>query len=125
MLAPIAGSRLGVALAVAGDPSIADAYQAGRHAVEEAARKVRSVGARPIALTDCLNFGDPTNPQHLGQLVDAIDGLADAARELGLPFVSGNVSLYNASASGEAIPPSPIVACVGVIDDIAAVRYER
>jgi len=125
VLAPIAGSRLGVALAVAGDPSIADAYQAGRHAVEEAARKVRSVGARPIALTDCLNFGDPTNPQHLGQLVEAIDGLADAARELGLPFVSGNVSLYNASASGEAIPPSPIVACVGVIDDIAAVRYER
>ena len=121
VLAPIPGSRIGVALAVAGDPTIEDAYAAGEFAVREAVRKVRSVGARPIALTDCLNFGNPNDPQQLGQLVDAIDGLAAAANELGLPFVSGNVSLYNADANGKAIPPSPIVACIGVIDDIADV----
>jgi phosphoribosylformylglycinamidine synthase len=121
VLAPIPGSRLGVALAVAGDPSIGDAYAAGEFAVREAVRKVKSVGARPIALTDCLNFGNPNDPRQLGQLVAAVDGLAAAATELGLPFVSGNVSLYNAGADGSAIPPSPIVACVGVIDDIADV----
>lgn len=119
VLAPIPGSRLGVALAVAGDPSIANAYEAGMFAVREAVRKVRSVGARPVALTDCLNFGDPNDPAQLGQLVDAVDGLAFAAHEAGLPFVSGNVSLYNADRSGNAIPPSPIVACIGVLDDIA------
>ncbi|HEY8320398.1 MAG TPA: AIR synthase related protein, partial [Candidatus Baltobacteraceae bacterium] len=121
VLAPIPGSRLGVALAVAGDPTIGDAYMAGEFAVREAVRKVKSVGARPIALTDCLNFGNPNDPRQLGQLVAAVDGLAAAATELGLPFVSGNVSLYNAGADGSAIPPSPIVACVGVIDDIADV----
>jgi len=121
VLAPIPGSRLGVALAVAGDPTIGDAYAAGEFAVREAVRKVKSVGARPIALTDCLNFGNPNDPRQLGQLVAAVDGLAAAATELGLPFVSGNVSLYNAGADGSAIPPSPIVACVGVMDDIADV----
>jgi len=121
VLAPIPGSRLGVALAVAGDPTITDAYAAGEFAVREAVRKVKSVGARPIALTDCLNFGNPNDPHQLGQLVAAIDGLAAAATELGLPFVSGNVSLYNAGADGNAIPPSPIVACVGVIDDVSNV----
>ncbi len=121
VLAPIPGSRLGVALAVAGDPSIANAYEAGVFAVREAVRKVRSVGARPVALTDCLNFGDPNDPAQLGELVDAVDGLAFAAHELGLPFVSGNVSLYNADTSGRAIPPSPIVACIGVLEDASQV----
>ncbi len=121
VLAPVPGSRLGVALAVAGDPTITDAYEAGRFAVNEAVRKVQSVGARPVALTDCLNFGNPNDPEQLGQLVAAVDGLADAANAHGLPFISGNVSLYNAATDGKAIPPSPIVACVGVIDDISAV----
>ena len=122
VLAPIPGSRLGVALAVAGDPTIANAYDAGVFAVREAVRKVLSVGARPVALTDCLNFGDPNDPAQLGELVDAVDGLAFAANEARLPFVSGNVSLYNADASGHAIPPSPIVACIGVLDDVSQVR---
>jgi phosphoribosylformylglycinamidine synthase len=122
VLAPIPGSRLGVALAVAGDPTIGNAYDAGVFAVRDAVRKVRSVGARPVALTDCLNFGDPYDPVQLGELVDAVDGLAFAASEAGLPFVSGNVSLYNADAKGRAIPPSPIVACIGVIDDVSQVR---
>jgi phosphoribosylformylglycinamidine synthase len=123
VIAPIPGSKLGVALAVAGDPNVGerDAYEAGANAVREAVRKVVSVGARPLALTDCLNFGDPRNPEQLGEMVAAIDGLADAANELGLPFISGNVSLYNAGASGRAIPASPIVACIGVLDDVSTV----
>jgi phosphoribosylformylglycinamidine synthase len=122
VLAPIPGSKLGVAIAVAGDPYVGerDAYAAGEYAVREAVRRVISVGARPIALTDCLNFGNPNDPDQLGDLVAAIDGLAAAATELGLPFVSGNVSLYNAAGSG-AIPASPIVACIGVIDDLSDV----
>ena len=121
VLAPIPGSRLGVALSVAGDPGIADAYAAGEFAVREAVRKVRLVGARPIALTDCLNFGDPNDPAQLGELVAAIAGLSAAANDLGLAFVSGNVSLHNVGADGRAIPPSPIVACIGVIDDVSNV----
>jgi phosphoribosylformylglycinamidine synthase len=82
-------------------------------------RNVVAVGARPLGLTDCLNFGDPTVPEHLGAMVAAIDGLSYAARRLATPFVSGNVSLYNQSKSGRTVAPSPIVACVGGIDDIA------
>jgi phosphoribosylformylglycinamidine synthase II len=123
VLAPIPGSKLGVAVAVAGDPYVGerDAYAAGEYAVREAVRRVVSVGARPIALTDCLNFGNPNDPDQLGEMVAAIDGLAAAATELGLPFVSGNVSLYNATGSGRAIPASPIVACIGAIDDLSDV----
>ena len=88
-------------------------------AVLEAVCNVVAVGARPLGLTDCLNFGDPTDPRQLGEFVAAVDGLAHAARELGLPFVSGNVSLYNQSKAGGAVAPSPIVACVGGIADIA------
>ncbi|HEY5257042.1 MAG TPA: phosphoribosylformylglycinamidine synthase subunit PurL [Candidatus Baltobacteraceae bacterium] len=123
VLCPIPGSRLGVALAVAGDPSIDDAFEAGEYAVREAVRQVVAVGATPIALTDCLNFGNPHDPAQLGALVRAVDGLAAAAGEFRLPFISGNVSLYNVDADGRAIPPSPIVACVGVIDDVANVVY--
>ena len=80
---------------------------AGELAVLEAVRSVVAVGARPIGLTDCLNFGNPRKPEQYGEFVAAIDGLAHAARELGLPFVSGNVSLYNESQpSGQAVPPS-------------------
>jgi phosphoribosylformylglycinamidine synthase len=75
-----------------------------------------------------LNFGDPTVPEHLGAMVAAIDGLAYAARRLGTPYVSGNVSLYNQSKSGRTVAPSPIVACVGAIDDIsqaASMAFKR
>ncbi|MDQ2679894.1 MAG: phosphoribosylformylglycinamidine synthase subunit PurL [Candidatus Eremiobacteraeota bacterium] len=121
VIAPIAGSTLGVALAVAGNPRYGklDARLAAEHAVCEAVRMVAAVGARPLGLTDCLNFGNPQKPDQYGELVSAVDGLALAARELGTPFVSGNVSLYNEARSGQAIPPSPIIACVGALDDIA------
>jgi phosphoribosylformylglycinamidine synthase II len=120
VLAPIPGSRLGVALAVAGNPrygAIDPAY-AAEAAVLEAARRVIAVGAQPVALTDCLNFGNPRKPEQYGALARAVDGLARAARELGLPFVSGNVSLYNESSGGRSVPASAIVSCIGVIDDV-------
>ena len=122
VICPIPGAPLSVALAVAGNPRYGkiDPQLAAEHAVVEAVRNVVAVGARPLGLTDCLNFGDPTEPEHLGAMVAAIDGLSYAARRLGTPFVSGNVSLYNQSKSGRTVAPSPIVACVGGIDDIAA-----
>jgi len=123
VLAPVPGSPLGVALAVAGNPrySHIDVRLAAEHAVYDAVRKVVATGARPIGLTDCLNFGNPRKIDHYSELVSAIDGLARAAERFGTPFVSGNVSLYNESAKGRAIPASPIVACVGAFDDIASV----
>jgi phosphoribosylformylglycinamidine synthase II len=123
VIAPVLGSPLGVALSVAGNPrkSKVDPHLAAQYAVLEAVRKVVSVGARPLGLTDCLNFGNPQNIEHYSELVHAIDGIAVAARQLGTPFVSGNVSLYNESKSGNAIPASPIIACVGGIDDVSNV----
>ena len=123
VICPIPGAPLGVALAVAGNPRYGklDPQLAAEHAVVEAVRNVVAVGARPLGLTDCLNFGDPTDADHLGTMIAAIDGLSFAARRLGTPFVSGNVSLYNQSKSGRTVAPSPIVACVGGIDDIAKI----
>jgi phosphoribosylformylglycinamidine synthase len=121
VLAPIPGSRLAVALAVAGNPRYGriDPAYAAQRAVLDAMRCVVAVGAQPIGLTDCLNFGSPRKPEQYGEFVAAVDGLARAATELGLPFVSGNVSLYNESAAGEAVPASAIVACIGAIEDVA------
>jgi phosphoribosylformylglycinamidine (FGAM) synthase-like enzyme len=121
VLVPIPGSKLGIALAVAGNPRYGriDARYAAEAAVLEAVRRVVSVGARPIALTDCLNFGNPRKLEQYGELIAAIEGLDRAARELGLAFVSGNVSLYNESADGTAVPASPIVACLGAFDDVS------
>jgi phosphoribosylformylglycinamidine synthase subunit PurL len=123
VLAPIPGSRLGVALAVAGNPRYGrvDPGYAAEQAVLEAMRSVVAVGARPIGLTDCLNFGNPRKPDQYGEFVAAVDGLARAATELDLPIVSGNVSLYNESSGGAAIPASTIIACVGALDDVGAV----
>lgn len=123
VIAPIPGSNLGVALAVAGDPDMGahDPRRAAEEAVREAVRKVVAIGARPSALTDCLNFGNPERMSHYAEFVAAVDGLEQAARELDLPFVSGNVSFYNESAEGKAIPASAIVACIGAIENIDTV----
>jgi len=123
VIAPIDGSRLGVALSVDGNPrySKIDPFLAAQHAVLESVRNVVAVGARPLGLTDCLNFGNPQNIEHYSEFVHSIDGLAYAAKELGTPYVSGNVSLYNESKTGNAIPASPIVACVGGLDDVGNV----
>ena len=117
----------GLAFAVGGNPfwCAGDPALGAAHAVAEAARNVAVTGARPWALTDCLNFGHPEDPEVMGDLEACIDGLAAAAQSLGalassgqpLPFVSGNVSLYN-QVGRDAIPPSPIVMCAGVLRDV-------
>ncbi|MDQ2908855.1 MAG: phosphoribosylformylglycinamidine synthase subunit PurL, partial [Candidatus Eremiobacteraeota bacterium] len=121
LILPIAGAPLGCALAVDGNPRYAalDPERAAEHAVVEAVRNVVAVGATPAGLTDCLNYGNPEDPRHMGEFVAGIDGLARAGRELSVPFVSGNVSLYNQSRAGHAIPASPIVACVGTLADVS------
>src|SRR5688572_5676556 len=94
----------------------ADPYEGGKQAVAEAWRNLTAVGALPIAITDNLNFGNPERPEIMGQIVRAIDGMAEACRELDFPVVSGNVSLYN-ETNGAAIPPTPAVGGVGLIAD--------
>ena len=123
VIAPLYGSPLGVALGVAGNPRYGkiDPPLAAQYAVLESVRKVVAVGARPLGLTDCLNFGNPQNVEHYSELVHCIDGLAIAATELGTPYVSGNVSLYNESKTGNAVPASPIVACAGGLADVGRV----
>jgi phosphoribosylformylglycinamidine synthase II len=86
-------------------------------AVAEAARNLACVGAEPIAVTDCLNFGNPEKALVAWQLTEAVEGLAEACRVLGIPVVSGNVSLYNESA-GRAIPPTPTIGMVGLLEDV-------
>ncbi|MET0274325.1 MAG: AIR synthase-related protein, partial [Phenylobacterium sp.] len=81
-------------------------------------RNLTAVGAEPIAITDNLNFGNPERPEIMGQIVRAIDGMAEACRALDFPVVSGNVSLYN-ETNGAAIPPTPTVGAVGLIADYA------
>jgi len=94
----------------------ADAFEGGKQAVAEAWRNLTAVGARPLAVTDNLNFGNPERPEIMGQLVDSIRGIAQACLALEFPVVSGNVSLYN-ETSGRAILPTPTIGGVGVIDD--------
>jgi phosphoribosylformylglycinamidine synthase len=93
-----------------------DPYLAGMSAVLEGAVNVACVGAAPIAVTDCLNFGSPETRLGAWQLERAIDGIADACRTLGVPVVSGNVSLYNEAANGP-ILPTPVVGTVGLVED--------
>ena len=121
VLVPIPGAPLAVATGIGGNPRYGklDARRAAELAVIEAIANVTAVGATPVGLTDCLNFGDPTVPDQMGAFVAAVDGLAEAARALGVPFVSGNVSLYNRSSSGNHVAPSPIVGCIGTIDDVS------
>ncbi len=92
----------------------ADPYEGGKQAVAEAYRNLSAVGAEPIAITDNLNFGNPERPEIMGQLVRAIDGMAEACAVLAFPVVSGNVSLYN-ETNGRAIPPTPTVGAVGLL----------
>jgi phosphoribosylformylglycinamidine synthase subunit PurL len=94
----------------------ADPYEGGKQAVAEAWRNLTAVGADPIAITDNLNFGSPERPEIMGQIVAAIEGMAEACRALDFPVVSGNVSLYN-ETNGAAIPPTPTVGAVGLIPD--------
>ena len=94
----------------------ADPFEGGKQAVAEAWRNLTAVGARPLALTDNLNFGNPERPEIMGQLVGCIRGIGEAARALDFPIVSGNVSLYN-ETNGRAILPTPTIGGVGVLED--------
>lgn len=89
----------------------------GKIAVAEAARNVICSGARPLAITDCLNFGNPEKPEIFWQLEKATDGMSDACNVLSTPVIGGNVSLYN-ETNGEAVYPTPVVGMVGLIEDI-------
>jgi len=94
-----------------------DPYEGGAHAVAEAARNLSCVGAEPLAVTDCLNFGNPENPYVFYQMESAVNGMADACNALGVPVVSGNVSLYN-ETEGAAVLPTPVVGMLGLLDDV-------
>jgi phosphoribosylformylglycinamidine synthase len=115
----IKGTNKAIAVATDGNAAYTylDPYAGGAIAVAEAARNVACTGARPIAMTNCLNFGNPEKPEVYYQLSEAIRGISDAARALELPVISGNVSLYN-ETNGEAIWPTPVVGVVGLIDDV-------
>jgi phosphoribosylformylglycinamidine synthase len=90
----------------------------GRIAVAEAARNVACTGARPMAITNCLNFGNPRRPEVFHQLKEAVAGMGEACRALGTPVTGGNVSLYNESPSG-AVYPTPVIGMVGLIEDLS------
>jgi phosphoribosylformylglycinamidine synthase len=108
----------GLAVSLDGPPlGERDPFRAGALAVLDAARNVASVGGEPIGLTDCLNFGNPEKPEIAWELERAIEGIAQAAEALGIPVVSGNVSLYN-DTDGRSIPPTPVVGCVGLVPDV-------
>jgi phosphoribosylformylglycinamidine synthase II len=119
-------SLRGLAVALQGPrPGESDAFAAGVQAVLGAARNVACAGGEPIGLTDCLNFGNPEKPEIAYELAQAIEAIAQAAEALGVPVVSGNVSLYN-ETDGRPIPPTPVVGCVGVVTDVRLVpgRWE-
>ncbi len=94
----------------------ADPFEGGKQAVAEAWRNLTAVGARPLAVTDNLNFGNPERPEIMGQLVGCIRGIGEACRALEFPVVSGNVSLYN-ETNGRAILPTPTIGGVGLLDE--------
>jgi phosphoribosylformylglycinamidine synthase subunit PurL len=113
-------SGLGVAIATDCNARFAalDPYRGAQLALAEAYRNVGVAGGRPLAVTDCLNFGSPEDPGVMWQFAEAVRGLADGCRILGIPVTGGNVSLYN--QTGEtAIHPTPVVGVLGVMEDVA------
>jgi phosphoribosylformylglycinamidine synthase len=111
---------LAVSLDGAGRMAFLEPRAGGMLAVLEAARNVACAAGSPLALTDCLNFGNPERPEIAWELAEAIEGMALACEALGLPVVSGNVSLYN-ETDGRAIHPTPVVGCVGLVEDVRVV----
>ncbi len=121
---PTTGEDTGRGLALTTDGNhrwcAVDARQGTTMVVAESLLNLACVGARPLALVNCLNFGDPEHPEVMGQLSDAVDGMSEACRAFGLPVVGGNVSLYNAS-EGADIDPTPVVGVLGLVDELIAV----
>ena len=115
----IKGTRKGIALTTDGNARYCylDPYRGGLQAVAEAARNLSCVGAEPLGITDCLNFGNPEKPEIFWQFREAVRGMCEACQVLEIPVVSGNVSFYN-ETNGEAIRPVPVVGMVGLLPDI-------
>lgn len=120
VLMPVPGRYKGLAAAVGCNPWFTEEnpYNGGRACVDEACRNIIAVGARPDALTDCLNFGNPEKPERLGEFREAVRGLGELCKELQIPIPSGNVSLYNEAPGGEHILPTPMILGCGLIDDV-------
>ena len=118
-LVRVDGTRRALALAVDCNSRFTrlDPYLGAMMAVVEAARNCVVVGARPLAVTDCLNYGNPENPEVMWQFQQGIAGIRDACVALGTPVVSGNVSFYN-ETDGQSIPPTPTIAMVGLLEDV-------
>ncbi|MEJ2367061.1 MAG: phosphoribosylformylglycinamidine synthase subunit PurL [Acidobacteriota bacterium] len=116
----IKGTSKAVALSLDVNPRYCrlDPYEGAKHAVAEAARNVSCSGALPLAVTDCLNYGNPEKPEVMWEFRRSIEGLSDACRELDTPVVSGNVSFYNETNS-EGIYPTPSIAMAGLIEDVS------
>jgi phosphoribosylformylglycinamidine synthase len=118
---PTTGEDTGRGLALTADGNhrwcALDPRRGTAHVVAEAVANLACVGARPIGVVNCLNFGNPEHPEVMWQLSEAIDGMGDACRAFGLPVVGGNVSLYNES-NGENIDPTPVIAMVGLVDHL-------
>jgi phosphoribosylformylglycinamidine synthase len=115
-----AGHERGLAMALDGNGrwTYLNPRLGAMHAVAEAARKVACTGAKPVAATNCLNFGNPEKPEIMAQLSAAIDGIAEASRALSTPITGGNVSLYN-ETRGEGIYPTPVLGVVGILEDVS------
>ena len=116
---PLENSFRGLAVTANVNPHFMerDPYWGACSAVDETCRNLVAVGARPDSILDCLNFGNPEKPERMGEFYEACRGLGDMARELKLPFVSGNVSFYNESIK-TAVPPTPELVGIGIVDDI-------
>ncbi len=119
VIRPLPESWRALAIAVSSTPNytIRDPYRGGASAVDEACRNLASVGARPHSFTNCLNFGNPEKPDRLWYFREAVRGLGETAKALGVPIPSGNVSLYNESALGPS-PPTPVILGVGIVEDL-------
>ena len=105
----------------------ADPYEGAKQAVAEAWRNITAVGAKPLAVTDNLNFGNPQKPEIMGEIVSAVDGIGDACRALDFPVIGGNCSLYN-ETNGEGILPTPAIGGVGLMADVhrmATIAFKR
>jgi phosphoribosylformylglycinamidine synthase len=116
----IHGSNKAVAVSADCTPRYcyANAFEGGKQAVAETWRNITAVGGKPLAITNCLNFGNPEKPEIMGQIVDALEGMSEACKTFEYPIVSGNVSLYN-ETNGQGIMPTPAIGGVGLIDDIS------
>ncbi len=123
------GTKKGLAITTDCTPRycLANPHEGGKQAVAEAWRNISATGATPIAITNCLNFGNPEKPEVMGQIVGCLQGMGEACTALDFPIVSGNVSLYN-ETSGKTILPTPAIGGVGLFDDVtkhATIKFKQ